>query len=70
MNNNCDVDVADDYDDDHDHDENTIIGHFGVAQGTGAGFKFKLIDKLTPSYKRSCWDWVFDQVWCSKVEKG
>ena len=63
MNNNCDVDVVDDDDDDddddhddhdHDHDENTIIGHFGVAQGTGAGFKFKLVDKLTPSYKRSC----------------
>ena len=62
MNNNCDVDVVDDdddYDDHDDHDDDhdekdTIIGHFGVAQGTGAGFKFKLIDKLTPSYKRSC----------------
>ena len=30
------------------------IGHFGVAKGTGASFKFKLIDKLTPPYKRSC----------------
>ena len=46
------------------------IGHFGVAWGTGASFKFKLIDKLTPPYKRSCWDWSFDQVWCSKVEQG
>ena len=24
------------------------IGHFGVAQGTGASFKFQQIDKLTP----------------------
>ena len=24
------------------------IGHFGVVWGTGASFKFKLIDKLTP----------------------
>ena len=31
-----------------------LIGHFGVAQGTEAGFKLKLIDKLTPPYKRSC----------------
>ena len=31
-----------------------LIGHFGVAQGTGASFKLKLIDKLTPPYKRSC----------------
>ena len=27
------------------------IGHFGVALGTGASFKFKLIDKLSPPYK-------------------
>ena len=30
------------------------IGHFGVASGTGSSFKFKLIDTLTPSYKKSC----------------
>ena len=41
-----------------------------LRAGTGASFKFKLIDKLTPSYKRSCWDWLFDQVWRSKVEQG
>ena len=29
---------------------------FGVAKGTGASFKFKLIDKLTPPYKRSADD--------------
>ena len=46
------------------------IGHFGVEWGTGASFKFELIDKLTPPYKMSCWDWLFDQVWCSKVEQG
>ena len=45
------------------------ISHFGVAYGTVASFKFKLIDKLTPAYKRSCWDWLFDQVWCSKIEQ-
>ena len=28
------------------------IGHFGIAQGTGASFKFKPIDKLTPSLER------------------
>ena len=45
------------------------ISHFGVPYGTGASFKFILIDKLTPVYKRSCWDWLFDQVWCSKIEQ-
>ena len=33
-------------------------------------FKIKLINKLTPPYKRSCWDWLVEQVWCSKVEQG
>ena len=46
------------------------IGFFGVAFGNGASFKFKQIDELTPPYKRSCWDWLFDQVLCSKVEQG
>ena len=31
-----------------------VIGHFGVVYGTGASFKFKLIDKLTPPHNRSC----------------
>ena len=43
---------------------------FRDCVGTGMSFKFKLIDKLTPRYKRSCWDWLFDQVRCSKVEQG
>ena len=25
-----------------------------ISEGTGASFKLKLIDKLTPPYKRSC----------------
>ena len=33
-------------------------------------FQFKPIDKLTPPYKRSCSDWLVEQVWCSKVEQG
>ena len=41
-----------------------------IVEGTGASFKFKIIDKLTLPFKRSCWDWLFDQVWCSKVEQG
>lgn len=35
------------------------IGHFGVAQGTGASFKFAVIDKLAHYMKV----WSFDQVW-------
>ena len=27
------------------------IGRFGITQGTGASFKFKLIHKLTPSHE-------------------
>ena len=29
------------------------IGHSEIAQGTGASFKFKPIDKLTPPHERS-----------------
>ena len=28
-------------------------GHSEIAQGTGASFKFYLLDKLTPPHKRS-----------------
>ena len=28
------------------------IGHSGIAQGTGATFKFEPIDKLTPPHER------------------
>ena len=41
-----------------------IIGHFEVAQGTGASS----IDNLTPTHESSRWDGSFGQVWCFYVE--
>ena len=48
----------------------TFVWPFRSCVGNGASFNFKVIDKLTPPYKGSCWDWLFDRAWCSKVERG
>ena len=34
--------------------DDSAIGRSEIQQGTGARFKFKLIDKLTPPHERSC----------------